>query len=213
MYLKRCVFFCFVLHSRQAHGVQFNGFGDSSDLAFLFHREGVDSDFRAKLEEHGVASVAKFGALVDTQSELRELLSTEFGMTSTGGLAMKARSPRWLAGARSRGSVLWGGSQLGPASVSSNCSHNSLPPCVGILLSMAIATTSSMAGIYNEKLMKDRSEASVHFQNMQLYGWSFLFNVTVALAMSSPSALVDLRGFSPMTWLVIFVNAVMGLSM
>ena len=63
----------------------------SSNLAFLFHREGVDSDFRAKLEEHGVASVAKFGALVDTQSELRELLSTEFGMTSTGGLAVKAK--------------------------------------------------------------------------------------------------------------------------
>ena len=63
----------------------------SSDLAFLFHREGVDSDFRAKLEEHGAASVAKFGALVDTQSELRELLSTEFGMISTGGLAVKAK--------------------------------------------------------------------------------------------------------------------------
>ena len=104
-------------------------------------------------------------------------------------------------------------SQLCPASLSSNNSPKSLPPFVGLLLSMAIATTSSIAGIYNEKLMKDRSEASVHFQNMQLYGWSFLFNVIAALATSSPSALVDLRGFSPMTWLVIFVNAVMGLSM
>eukprot|EP00927_Polykrikos_kofoidii_P018510 TRINITY_DN18588_c0_g1_i1.p1 TRINITY_DN18588_c0_g1~~TRINITY_DN18588_c0_g1_i1.p1 ORF type:complete len:363 (-),score=43.40 TRINITY_DN18588_c0_g1_i1:67-1155(-) len=103
-------------------------------------------------------------------------------------------------------------SQLGPADFGSNSSPKSLPAYIGLVLSLATAICSSLAGIYNEKLMKDRSEASVHFQNMQLYGWSFLFNVIAALATSSPSDLVDLEGFSLMTWVVILTNAVMGLT-
>ena len=38
----------------------------STELAFLFEREKVDEDFSKKLLEHGIDTISKFAALVDT---------------------------------------------------------------------------------------------------------------------------------------------------
>ena len=56
----------------------------SAELSFLLEREGVDTGFSEKLFAEGVDTVGKFAALVDDQTELRELLKTEFGMDSEG---------------------------------------------------------------------------------------------------------------------------------
>ena len=62
----------------------------SSELSFLLEREGVDSTIQDKFLEAGVVTISKLAALVDTQSELRELLKDEFGLEGKG-LAEKAK--------------------------------------------------------------------------------------------------------------------------
>ena len=64
----------------------------SSELTFMFEREGVDKDFAGKLAEVGIDTVPKFAALVESQSELREMLKEDFGLDwKAGGLAVKAK--------------------------------------------------------------------------------------------------------------------------
>ena len=64
----------------------------SSELTFLLDREDVDEDFRNKLVEVGLNTVAKFAAVVDTSAELRELLKDDFGLDGkTGGLQTRSK--------------------------------------------------------------------------------------------------------------------------
>ena len=64
----------------------------SPELLFLLEREEVIADFKDKLFEFGVNSIAKFAALVDSQAEMRELLKSDFDLDSkAGGMAVKAQ--------------------------------------------------------------------------------------------------------------------------
>ena len=57
----------------------------SPELLFLLEREEVIADFKDKLLEFGVNSIAKFAALVDSQAEMRELLKSDFDLDSKAG--------------------------------------------------------------------------------------------------------------------------------
>lgn len=48
-------------------------------------------------------------------------------------------------------------------------------PFFGVVLSVVSCCLSALAGIYNEKIMKDKAEVSIHWQNLQLYTWGILF--------------------------------------
>ena len=64
----------------------------STEFQFLLDRQKVDAEVGKKLLEFGVDSIAKFGALVDTADELRDLLKSDFGLDSkAGGLAVKGK--------------------------------------------------------------------------------------------------------------------------
>lgn len=45
----------------------------------------------------------------------------------------------------------------------------------GVALSVISCMFSALAGIYNEKIMKDKANVTIHWQNFQLYLWGILF--------------------------------------
>ena len=57
----------------------------STEFKFLLDREKVPEDVAKKLAEFGIDTIAKFGALVDTPDEMREMLKADFGLDSKGG--------------------------------------------------------------------------------------------------------------------------------
>ena len=63
----------------------------ASDLMFLLDREEVNADFADKLKENGINTVAKFGALVDTQPQMRSLLKDEFDYDETKGMKIRGQ--------------------------------------------------------------------------------------------------------------------------
>lgn len=49
-------------------------------------------------------------------------------------------------------------------------------PLLGCSLSVLSSLLSALGGIYNEKLLKGRPSASIHWQNIQMYIWGVFFN-------------------------------------
>ena len=87
-------------------------------------------------------------------------------------------------------------------------------PVVGGLLSVLSSFLSACGGIYNEKLLKGRPSASIHWQNIQMYVWGVAFNALGAW-MKDGTALQSsgfLSGFSGAAWSVVVCNAMNGLA-
>ena len=63
----------------------------SSELKFLFDRNGVDIDFTGKLKEHGIDTIAKFACLVETAADLRNMLKDDFSLDGSAGFSAKAK--------------------------------------------------------------------------------------------------------------------------
>jgi len=53
--------------------------------------------------------------------------------------------------------------------------HETKAPFFGVVLSVISCCLSALAGIYNEKIMKDKASISIHWQNLQLYTWGIFF--------------------------------------
>jgi len=88
------------------------------------------------------------------------------------------------------------------------------PELVGISLCLMTSLLSALAGVYAEKLLKDRASASIHWQNIQLYIWGVLFNA-IGLYMKDGDTVREhglLNGFNTIAYLVVFCNAFTGLS-
>ncbi len=71
------------------------------------------------------------------------------------------------------------------------------------------------AGIYSERLLKDRASASIHWQNMQLYVWGVGFNALGAYIKKSDAPAADaglLTGFGTAACIVVACNAFNGLA-
>jgi UDP-sugar transporter A1/2/3 len=89
-------------------------------------------------------------------------------------------------------------------------------PFTGFCLSMVSSLFSALGGIYNEKLLKGRPSASIHWQNMQMYVWGVGFN---ALTFSLKDARLlaaggggFLAGYTHSAWAVVLCNAMNGLA-
>ena len=62
------------------------------EFAFLLEREEVVTEFKDDLKKHGITTIAKFAALVETQAEFRDMLRDDFKLDSKGGtLETKAK--------------------------------------------------------------------------------------------------------------------------
>mmetsp|Transcript_2105 Transcript_2105/g.7038 ORF Transcript_2105/g.7038 Transcript_2105/m.7038 type:complete len:350 (+) Transcript_2105:163-1212(+) len=104
-----------------------------------------------------------------------------------------------------------------------------LPPCVlggagagparssmmGLLLSMVSCVLSAFGGIYSEKLLKDKPNDSIHWQNIQLYAWGVLFNF-LGLFLHSGAELLQsegfFKGYNAWACAVVLNNALNGLA-
>lgn len=101
-----------------------------------------------------------------------------------------------------------------------------IPPClsggpaegrsslVGAMLSVLSCVLSAFGGIYSEKLLKQKPAESIHWQNMQLYGWGIVFNVLGVLVHSGTGVLSTglTHGFHGWAWAVVLNNAFNGLA-
>lgn len=105
-----------------------------------------------------------------------------------------------------------------------------LPPCLaggsessgpkgssllGLLLSMVSCVLSAFGGIYSEKLLKDKPNDSIHWQNIQLYMWGVLFNLLGMFLHSGVDLLQSegfFRGFNAWACAVVLNNALNGLA-
>lgn len=84
----------------------------------------------------------------------------------------------------------------------------------GFLLCMFSCLLSALGGIYTEKLLKDKVEDSIHWQNLQLYSWGILFNM-VGTFIHAPHVLSKnsfFEGYNVYTFAGILNNTVMGLT-
>lgn len=88
------------------------------------------------------------------------------------------------------------------------------PSLQGFLLCMASCMLSALGGIYTEKLMKDKVQHSIHWQNLQLYSWGIAFNV-VGTFIHAPDVLSSnsyFEGFNCWAVAAIANNTIMGLT-
>lgn len=85
----------------------------------------------------------------------------------------------------------------------------------GLLLSIVMASLSSLAGVYTEFIMKKDDTRHVSIQNIYLYTFGIFFNF-VAYYGQMRSTSFDLRnffkGYSPFVWLMIFNQAFSGIA-
>ena len=84
----------------------------------------------------------------------------------------------------------------------------------GILSMILVSCLSSLAGVYNEKLIKG-TEANVWYQNVLLYIWTFSFCIGKRLLFSQEATNTTgngglFQGFTFVLWLVIVLKAVYG---
>lgn len=90
-----------------------------------------------------------------------------------------------------------------------------LPPMLGVAFAMTTAFLGSLAGVYNEKLLKQQ-KSCIHFQNICAYSWGIVFNLALVFIRGDSRSLVAAHGFlggyNTYTWLYIFSVATMGLS-
>lgn len=92
----------------------------------------------------------------------------------------------------------------------------------GLVLSVLSCVLSAFGGIYSEKLLKDKPKDSIHWQNIQLYGWGVALNFGGSLllgrslgggALDSAAAGRGLTtGFNGWAWAVVANNALNGLA-
>jgi UDP-sugar transporter A1/2/3 len=89
-------------------------------------------------------------------------------------------------------------------------------PVIGGLLSLLSSLLSALGGIYNEKLLKGRPSASIHWQNIQMYVWGVAFNALGAWLKDRDAMLHReqgiLSGFNASAWSVVVLNALNGLA-
>jgi UDP-sugar transporter A1/2/3 len=97
-------------------------------------------------------------------------------------------------------------------------------PFFGVVLSVISCCLSALAGIYNEKIMKDKASVSIHWQNLQLYTWGIVFclvgdRVNTILRYYYPELFPDqaqpqgfLSGYNVWAVIVVLNNMFMGLS-
>jgi len=88
------------------------------------------------------------------------------------------------------------------------------PPYLGMVLAILSSLLSALGGIYNEKLLKGRPTASLHWQNIQMYSWGVLFNAMGAYYKDGDNMRANgvLAGFTWQAWLVVVCNALNGLA-
>jgi UDP-galactose transporter len=89
-----------------------------------------------------------------------------------------------------------------------------LPAIVGVLVSLATALLSSLAGVYNEMLLKRRVTAPINWQNAQMYIHGLWLNATFMLIYDWDEIRSDglLYGYNGWTWAAIVCNASVGLA-
>lgn len=97
-------------------------------------------------------------------------------------------------------------------------------PFFGVVLSVVSCCLSALAGIYNEKIMKDKASVSIHWQNLQLYTWGIIFCLIgdrvspVIRHLLNPDAEAEARpqsllsGYNVWAVVVVLNNMFMGLS-
>ena len=67
-----------------------------SDLKFLLAREGVSDEFQAKLFVAGVQNVRQFGVLASSTDDMRDLLKTEFELSTENGMGQRVQISKIL---------------------------------------------------------------------------------------------------------------------
>ena len=88
----------------------------------------------------------------------------------------------------------------------------------GIPMIIIYCTLSGFAGVYNEWILKNNYNESIHVQNIFLYSYGTIFNLipTICLTMSRSQSINRLSffdGFSFYTWLIVLTQVLNGLSM
>uniref|UniRef100_A0A7S4B1F9 Uncharacterized protein n=1 Tax=Chrysotila carterae TaxID=13221 RepID=A0A7S4B1F9_CHRCT len=68
---------------------------------------------------------------------------------------------------------------VGVSESSVRVGRSALTAMWGVALSVISSLLSALGGIYSEKLLKGRPSASIHWQNIQLYVWGVVFNVSL----------------------------------
>lgn len=84
----------------------------------------------------------------------------------------------------------------------------------GLMLSVCSCALSAMGGIYSEKLLKGSVTSSIHWQNVQLYGWGIAFNF-VGACISDTEVLTMTNAFHDFNFwacIVVLNNALNGLA-
>lgn len=85
----------------------------------------------------------------------------------------------------------------------------------GIFIMVTLSFMSAFAGVYNEFLLKESTD-SIHFQNIQMYGFGMVFCFAQHMTRGSTSAVPGdtgfFHGFTISTWISIFLSAFMGQS-
>lgn len=101
-------------------------------------------------------------------------------------------------------------SQISSAS-ESRPGHSS---ALGVALMVFSCALSSLGGIYNEKLLKDRAKESIHWQNVFMYSWGIVFNMVTFLYFDLDSLMTSgmFKGYNIWTGAVIVNNALNGLA-
>ena len=88
------------------------------------------------------------------------------------------------------------------------------PAIVGVLITLFTAVLSSLAGVYNELLLKGRVTAPLHWQNMQMYIHGVWLNF--AFMMMYDGAIIRsngvFHGYTWVTWAAIICNASVGIT-
>ena len=88
------------------------------------------------------------------------------------------------------------------------------PAIVGVLITLFTAILSSLAGVYNELLLKGRVTAPLHWQNMQMYIHGVWLNF--AFMMMYDGAIIRsngvFHGYTWVTWAAIICNASVGIT-
>jgi len=90
----------------------------------------------------------------------------------------------------------------------------SLPTWVGVLVTLLTAALSSLAGVYNELLLKGRVVAPIHWQNMQMYIHGAWLNLAFMLIYDGDDIRANgvLHGYTWLTWAAIICNASVGIA-
>lgn len=96
-----------------------------------------------------------------------------------------------------------------------NASSTKSSDFLGYMLSVVSCILSACGGIYSEKLLKDNpNKSSIHWQNLQLYGWGVLFNAAGACLWDPDvlTAAAPFKDFNFWACLVVINNSLNGLA-